>query len=193
MRKRMRDVLEEAIVFAVHAHAGQVRKMSGTPYILHPCEVAAIIATMTDDRNTMAAGVLHDTIEDSGVDPKVIKEKFGARVSALVQSETEDKLSDRPPAETWKERKEDSLLMLKHTKDEQVKILWLADKLSNMRSFYHSYCEKGDQIWQVLNQKDPKMHEWYYRTIAEYLDCLKEHQAYKEYVELVDKLFKEDI
>ena len=82
------NVLEEAILFAVRAHQGQVRKMAGSPYILHPLEVAAVIATMTDDLETMAAGVLHDTIEDCGVDPLEIREKFGNRVYALVQSET---------------------------------------------------------------------------------------------------------
>lgn len=183
------NVLEEAIVFATEAHKGQIRKMAKTPYILHPLEVAAIISTITSDLETMAAGVLHDTIEDCDVDPRVIKQKFGARVSALVQSETEDKLSERPPAETWMERKEESLLMLEHTKDRDVKILWLADKLSNMRSFYREYVKDGDKIWQCLNQKDPKMHAWYYRTIARYLSEFADTAAYEEYVGLVEKVF----
>ena len=183
------DVLERAIVFACEAHSGQVRKLGGSPYILHPMEVAAIIGTLTDSRETMAAGLLHDTIEDCGVDPRVIKEQFGARVSALVQSETEDKLSDRPPAETWMERKADSLLMLKNTKDSDVKILWLADKLSNIRSFYREKLRSGDAIWQKLNQKDPKMHRWYYQTIADYMPELRGTAAYEEYTELIVKVF----
>lgn len=186
------NVLEEAVVFATDAHKGQRRKLVNTPYILHPLEVAAIIATMTDDLESMAAGVLHDTIEDCNVDPHEIKEKFGARVSALVQSETEDKLSDRPPADTWQERKEESLLMLKHTKNRDVKILWLADKLSNMRSFYRAYLERGDEIWQALNQKDPKMQRWYYETIAEYLKELSDTAAYEEYTQLVSKVFDKE-
>lgn len=185
----MGQLLDEAIVFATHAHAGQVRKMANTPYILHPLEVASIIATMTGDENTMAAGVLHDTIEDCDVDPKEIKRRFGARVSALVQSETEDKLSERPPADTWMERKEDSLLMLRNTKDEQVKILWLADKLSNMRSFYREYCQKGNEIFQALNQKDPAMHGWILPNHCRYLESLKDQCAYQEYTELVEKVF----
>lgn len=187
------NILEEAIVFATKAHEGQMRKMAKTPYILHPVEVAAIIATMTDDLETMAAGVLHDTIEDCGVDPREIKEKFGARVSALVQSETEDRQSNRPAAETWIARKEDSLLMLKHSKDKAVKIMWLGDKLSNIRSFYRAYQKDGNKIWEGLHQKDPKMQEWYYRTIAQYLyDDLGDTEAYKEYVRLVDGVFGEE-
>ncbi len=185
----MNEILNEAIKFATDAHSEQVRKLSHSPYILHPLEVAAIISTMTDDREIMAAGCLHDTIEDCGVDPKVIKKKFGARVSALVQSETEDKMSYRPANETWMERKEDSLLMLENTKDEAVKILWLGDKLSNLRSFYRAWLKDGDKIWLELNQKDPKMHAWYYRSIAKSIVSLKDSAAYKEYVELIDKIF----
>lgn len=183
------NIVEKAVIYASEKHAGQVRKMAGTPYILHPCEVGAIIATLTDDLNTIAAGVLHDTIEDCDADPAEIREIFGARVSALVQSESEDKLSERPPEETWMERKEDSLLMLKHTKDIDVKIMWLADKLSNIRSFYRGKLKYGDALWDFFHQKDPKMHEWYYRTVAEYIPELSDTAAYKEYVELIEKTF----
>ena len=122
----MSQLLDDAIHFAAQAHAGQMRKMANTPYILHPLEVAVIISTMTDNEDVMAAGLLHDTVEDCDVDPKEIKARFGPRVAALVQSETEDKLSERPAAETWMERKEESLLMLQHTKDTDVKIQWMA-------------------------------------------------------------------
>lgn len=186
----MSQLLDDAIRFAAQAHAGQMRKMANTPYILHPLEVAVIISTITDDENVMAAGLLHDTVEDCNVDPREIKTRFGARVSALVQSETEDKLSDRPAAETWMERKEESLLMLQHTKDRDVKILWLGDKLSNIRSFYREWLRQGEQMWQALHQKDPKMQQWYYETIGEYLkEDLSDTAAYREYVDLVHRIF----
>ena len=186
----MYEKMNEAIKFATDAHAGQLRKMTGIPYILHPTEVAAIIGTMTDSEDVMIAGLLHDTIEDCGTDPRVIREKFGPRVSALVQSETEDKLSDRPASETWQERKEESLLMLEHTKDRDVKILWLADKLSNMRSFYREHLRLGDAMYQQLNQRDPAMHAWYYKMIAVMLKELEEYPAYQEYVDLIAKTFE---
>ena len=187
------NVLEDAIKFATDAHSGKIRKLANTPYILHPLEVAAIISTMTCDLETMAAGVLHDTIEDCGVDPKEIKDRFGARVSALVQSETEDRTSiTKTEAESWQERKEESLLMLSLTKDRDVKILWLADKLSNMRSFYREYLKKGDDIWLALHQKDKKKQAWYYDTIIENLTELKDTAAYIEFCELVCKVFHEE-
>lgn len=183
------DLLDRAILFATAAHSGQVRKMANTPYILHPLEVAAIIGTVTPDKETMAAGLLHDTIEDCDTDPLLIRSLFGPKVAALVQSETEDRLSNRPRSDTWQERKEESLLMLELTKNRDVKILWLGDKLSNIRSFYREYLLHGDEIWKGLNQKDPHMHAWYYRSIANYLSELSDTSAYREYVELVEKLF----
>ncbi|MCQ2455461.1 MAG: HD domain-containing protein [Clostridia bacterium] len=187
------NVLEEAIIFATKAHEGQTRKSGKTPYILHPMEVANIIATVTDDLETMAAGVLHDTVEDCGVDPKEIREKFGPRVAALVQSDSEDRLSPKPPSETWVERKEESLLMLSNTKDIEVKKMWLGDKLSNIRSFYRIYKEKGPKMWENFHQKDPKIQHWYYKTIADLLSDLSYTDAYKEYVILVGKVFDNQI
>lgn len=184
------NVLEEALVFAVHAHEGQTRKRGNIPYILHPAEVAAVIATMTDDRDVMAAGVLHDTIEDCGVDPREIREKFGPRVAALVQGESEDRESTtRSEEETWMDRKEESLLMLQMTSDINIKILWLGDKVSNMRSFARQFREEGVSMWNSYHQKDPKIQAWYYRTIAKYTSELSGTDAYKEYCALLDEVF----
>lgn len=183
------DLLTKAIFFATKAHEGQMRKMTNTPYILHPIEVASIIATITDDQDIMAAGVLHDVIEDCGIEPATIRELFGPRVSALVQSDSEDRLDPRPASETWMDRKNDSLLMLKHTKDIGVKIMWMGDKLSNMRSLYRARRKFGKDMWQGLNQKDPAKQEWYYRTIAEYVSELKDTVAYREYMILMEEVF----
>ncbi len=166
-----------------------MRKMTKTPYILHPAEVATIIATLTDDQEVMAAGVLHDVIEDCGVDPAIIRELFGPRISALVQSDSEDRLDPRPPEETWMERKSDSLLMLKHTKDMGVKMMWLGDKLSNMRSLALSVKKHGNEIFNIMHQKDPAKHAWYYRTIAEYISELAGTRAYQEYMQLIKEVF----
>ena len=187
----MYERFNEALAFAAEAHKGQHRKLTKTPYILHPMEVAAILDTLSDDEALLIAGLLHDTVEDSGIDPALIKARFGARVSALVQSETEDKRSDRPPAETWQERKEDSLLMLAHTRDLDVKRLWLADKLSNLRSFYRETRLHGDVLWSHMNQKDPRKHAWYYRRVADCVSELADTAAYLEFTELIQKVFGE--
>lgn len=185
----MGELVDKAIIYATEKHSGQVRKFSGIPYILHPMEVAAIISTMTNDEEIIAAGLLHDTIEDCDADPLEIEQIFGKHVAALVSSETEDKLEQRPPEETWQQRKADSLLLLQNSKNIDVKIMWLADKLSNIRSFSREYRTKGDEMWKVLHQKDKKMQEWYYREIAKCLPELSDTAAYIEFTYLIDYIF----
>ena len=63
----MSELINQAIVFATNAHDGQYRKFSAIPYIMHPMEVAAIIASMTPDEHIIAAGLLHDVVEDTDV------------------------------------------------------------------------------------------------------------------------------
>ncbi|MBO7303416.1 MAG: glycosyltransferase, partial [Clostridia bacterium] len=76
----MKDIAGEALVFAAKAHDGMRRRKSDAPYILHPMEVGAIIGTMTDDQEVIAAGLLHDVVEDAGISIEEIGEKFGERV-----------------------------------------------------------------------------------------------------------------
>ena len=182
---------ERALCFAIEKHSGQTRKIHNSPYILHPLEVAAIVGTMTNDEDTLCAAVLHDTVEDTDTTLEEITENFGKRVSLLVMTETENKRSDRPAAETWHLRKEETLIMLEHTKDVSVKMMWLGDKLSNIRSFAREYRKRGDALWQNLNQKDPARQAWYYKKIVGCLSELSEYDAYREYVSLVEYVFKD--
>ena len=180
---------DEALCFAAQRHSGQKRKLQDTPYILHPMEVAAIVGTMTSDEDTLCAAVLHDTVEDTDTTIEEIEERFGHRVALLVMTETEHKRPELPPDQTWKLRKEETLIMLDHTKDPSVKMMWLGDKLSNIRSFSREYTRCGNAVWQSCNQKDPAMQAWYYRTIVRCLRDLAEYPAYQEYVRLVDYVF----
>ena len=186
------NLLDNAIIFAVNAHSGMIRKSGNSPYILHPLEAVEIAGTMTNDESVLAAAALHDTVEDTSVTIEDIKEKFGSRVTELVNSETEDKREDRPPYETWQIRKEESIAVLRNTEDIGIKILWLSDKLSNMRSFYRLHKKYGDEMWNIFNQKDKNKHFWYYSTIAGILSDLKEYDAWQEYNRLINLVFKED-
>ena len=183
------ELVSEAIAFAVKAHDGMRRKKSNAPYILHPMEAAVIVGTMTDDQNLIAAAVLHDVVEDAGITMEEIEEKFGKRVRELVESETEDKRTDLPPSETWRVRKEESLTFLKNTDDTDVLIVWLGDKLANMRSIYRDFKVEGVAMWQRFNQKDVNEQAWYYRSIAELTKPLSEHSAWIEYEALTQLVF----
>ena len=183
------ELVSEAIAFAVKAHDGMRRKKSESPYILHPMEAAVIVGTMTDDQNLIAAAVLHDVVEDAGVTIEEIEAKFGKRVRELVGSETEDKRADLPPSDTWRIRKEESLDVLKNTDDVAVLIVWLGDKLANMRSIYRDFKVEGEAMWQRFNQKDVSEQAWYYRSIVELTSRLSETSAWLEYKALTELVF----
>lgn len=183
------DKLTTAIEFAAKAHDGMERKKDKSPYILHPLEAAVIVGTMTDDRDVISAAVLHDVVEDTPISIEEIEEKFGSRVRALVEAETEDKRADLPPEDTWRIRKEESLAELESCGDIGVLMLWLGDKLANMRSFYRIWKTEGDSMWQSFNQKDPIQQKWYYSRIAELTSSLKEFSAWQEYNELIKIVF----
>lgn len=183
------DKVTKAIEFATKAHDGMIRKKDKTPYILHPLEAAVIVGSMTDDRDVISAAVLHDVVEDTPITIEQIEEIFGSRVRALVESETEDKRADLPPEDTWRIRKEESLEELASCDSREVLMLWLGDKLSNMRSFYRIWKVEGDSMWQSFNQKDPKQQKWYYCTIAELTSPLKEYAVWQEYNELLKIVF----
>ena len=183
-------LFEDALRFATEAHAGMVRKSGEMPYILHPMEVATIAATMTDDREVLAAALLHDVVEDTPHTLAEIESLFGPRVAALVAAETEDKREGLPPAETWRIRKEESLVELSRC-DRDAKILWVSDKLSNMRSFYRLYLERGDALWNDFNQKDPKQQMWYHTSIVRLTEELSDETAWQEYDWLVKTVFAE--
>ena len=183
------ELVSEAIVFAAKAHDGMRRKKSESPYILHPMEAAVIVGTMTDDQNLIAAAALHDVVEDAGITIEEIEEKFGSRVRELVASETEDKRADLPPSATWRIRKEESLAVLKNAEDIAVLMVWLGDKLANMRSIYRDFKVEGHAMWQRFNQKDPAQQAWYYRSIATLTERLSDTSAWLEYKTLTELVF----
>lgn len=186
------DKVTKAIEFAANAHDGMIRKKDKTPYILHPLEASVIVGSMTDNQDVISAALLHDVVEDTPITIEEIEEAFGPRVRFLVGAETEDKRADLPPEDTWRIRKEESLDELESCGDKDVLMLWLGDKLSNMRSFYRIWKKEGDSMWQTFNQKDPVQQKWYYSRIAELTSSLSDFSAWQEYNELVKIVFGEE-
>lgn len=183
-------LLEEAIIYATIMHQGIVRKFNNIPYILHPLEVAQILATMTTDEEIITAGILHDIVEDTDGTLGEIEKRFGKRVAELVASESENKYPDEDKSASWKKRKDESIIELRNSSDIGVKMLWLADKLSNLRSIAQAHSEKGEAIWERLHQKDPKMQCWYYKSIAETLELsLNKTGAFKEFIKHINSIW----
>ena len=183
------ELASEAIAFAVKAHDGMRRKKGDAPYILHPMEAAVVVGTMSDDQHLIAAAALHDVVEDAGVTIDEVEKRFGKRVRELVESETEDKRADLPPSDTWRIRKEESLAVLKNTDDIGVLMVWLGDKLANMRSIYREWKVEGDAMWQRFNQKDVNEQAWYYGAIVKLTERLSDTSAWLEYKALTEIVF----
>ena len=183
------DVFEKSVAFAIKAHEGQTRKKEGIPFILHPCEAAAIAGTLTNDRDILAAVMLHDTVEDTDATIEDIRREFGERVAELVAKETENAYEGMAREDSWRLRKEESLEQLRNTDDFGEKGMWMADKLSNIRSFFRLWLREGDRLFDNFHQKDIKQQEWYYRTVAELLTNFEGTPAYLEYAYLVDVVF----
>jgi guanosine-3',5'-bis(diphosphate) 3'-pyrophosphohydrolase len=137
------DLVAKAVRVAYHAHDGVARK-SGEPYIVHPIETAAILARMQLDAETLAAGVLHDVVEDTHVSFEDIEREFGPRVANLVDGVTKlgqiqwaGEVGDgRELAAREKEHQAESLrkMFLAMVDDIGVVLIKLADRLHNMRT-----------------------------------------------------------
>ena len=177
--------LEAAMTFAMEAHRGGVRKGTGKPYILHPVETLQILASMDADTNLMAAGLLHDTLEDTPVTLLDIYDQFGVDVAALVNGHTEDKRN------IWYMRKLQTVTELPRENIRQ-KMLTIADKVANLRSMQTDYKQIGEELWSRFNA--PKhLQAWYYSKLcdglAELQDFSETEDVYWEMTRLYKDLF----
>src|SRR6186713_814218 len=129
------ELLRRAYVFSAYEHKGQVRR-SGEPYLVHPLEVADILADWRLDVVAIAAGLLHDIVEDTPNTIERIRELFGEQVAHVVEGVT--KLSGLQFASN-EERQAESFrkMLLAMVDDIRVILVKLADRLHNMRTLHH--------------------------------------------------------
>ena len=126
-------VIERAFTRAESAHEGQLRK-SGAPYITHPVAVAEILADLGLDPNTIAAALLHDTVEDTEYSAELLRKEFGDEIANLVDGVTKlDRLTYGPTAEAETVRK----MVVAMAKDIRVLVIKLADRLHNARTWQY--------------------------------------------------------
>ena len=186
------ELFNKAIFLATRAHSGAKRKCCELPYIVHPMEAAVIVASMTEKEEVLCAAMLHDVVEDAGITIDEIRAEFGDRVAQLVASETEDKRPDLSAEDSWFIRKREAVAHLQACDDIDVKMLYLGDKLSNLRSMYRGYQLEGEAFWQHFHQKDPEAHHWYYRSIANAISDLSDYLVWQELDRLIHHLFHEE-
>lgn len=174
--------ISEAMAFASMKHIGQVRKSTGVAYISHPSAVSMILFDMKADTDTIVAGLLHDTVEDTDTTLEEIIEKFGQNVANLVDGVSEDK------TKTWEERKQHTInsLLIQNT---PTQFITFADKLHNLQSLLDEYSKNGDDMWSAFKRGRDKQ-EWYYRGLLEKFGetSIPKH-SYDLFKSLVNKLF----
>ncbi|TFH41465.1 MAG: bifunctional (p)ppGpp synthetase/guanosine-3',5'-bis(diphosphate) 3'-pyrophosphohydrolase, partial [Chrysiogenales bacterium] len=136
--------IQKAYLFASAAHEGQMR-LSGEPYIVHPLEVAITLASFQLDTSTIAAALLHDTIEDTGASLDMLENAFGHEVASLVDGVTKIssiKRRTKATAQAATLRK----MLVATVKDVRVIIIKLSDKLHNMRTIMFHAPETRERV-----------------------------------------------
>lgn len=139
-------LLNQAYVYAMKAHGGQ-RRASGDPYFSHPIEVAAILTDLKLDDATIAAALLHDTIEDTAATRTEIDKVFGHEIGALVEGLTKLSKLDLVSREA-KQAENLRKLLLAIADDVRVLLIKLADRLHNMRTLEFMAVEQRHRIAQ---------------------------------------------
>jgi GTP pyrophosphokinase len=136
--------IKRAFEFASEAHSNQ-RRLSGEPFIIHPLSVTKILLDMGFDATVVIAGLLHDTVEDTGIPLSRIREEFGGDVADLVDGVT--KIS-RIRSENIKQRQAENIrkMLLSMVNDVRIILIKLADKLHNMRTLEYLDRQKAQQV-----------------------------------------------
>jgi len=138
------EKIHKAYVYAAQKHRGQLRK-SGEPYLSHPLNVALILANMNMDLDTVTAGILHDTLEDTDATYEELAELFGEDVAFLVDGVSKiGKISFKSSEEKMAENFRKMLISM--SKDVRVIVIKLADRLHNMRTIDYLSEEKKQRI-----------------------------------------------
>lgn len=138
-----KELITKALLFADKAHQGQ-KRYSGEPYIIHPFNVALLLAEFEADAETIAAGLLHDTIEDANIKAEELEKEFGPSIAFLVEGVTKlDKLKYQGA-----KRHSESLrkLFVAMAEDIRVIMIRLADRLHNVRTLKYVPKEKQKRI-----------------------------------------------
>ena len=180
----MSKLIIRAKQFAERAHAGQVRKLNDEPFMNHPTNVASTLKGAGFDETVVAAGYLHDVVEDTAVTITEISEQFGEKVTSLVEANTENmKLP-------WRERKEQTIMNARKGSME-VKALIAADKKDNLSNILKYEKQMGERVWSAFSKGKHDQY-WYYSSV---LEAIFQNVASKEippffleYKKLVDQL-----
>ncbi len=155
----------EAMQFALAVHSGQLRKGTDVPYASHLLAVASIVLEYGGDEDLAIAALLHDSIEDRGIDEGEIRRRFGDDVAGIVTGCSDSFVKDPTKKLPWATRKKGYLRHLE-TASDSVLLVSMADKLHNIRSILKDFREIGDAIWGRFNASKGET-LWFYSSMLE--------------------------
>lgn len=157
--KEEEQLVQKAFEFAKRVHAGQFRKFSKRDYIVHPISVSNILKKAGFSPYVVAAGFLHDTVEDTDTTMEDILREFGPEVTRFVQFNTEDKEL------TWEQRKIHTIKSLAPATVEERAVV-VADKLDNLRQVMSDVAIAGEEAWKVF-KRGKEYQAGYFLGVAE--------------------------
>lgn len=173
-------LIEKAMALALRAHEGQMRKDAPTPYIVHPVHVAILLARHGFSDDVIAAGLVHDVVEDTSVSANELRETLGDVVADLVAPVTHD---DSLP---WLEKKKAYIEAVRGASDD-VKAISVADKIANAESLLTAYAREGSSVWRYFNAvKEKKI--WFEEAMLAMLQESWQCPMVEEYARLITKL-----
>jgi (p)ppGpp synthase/HD superfamily hydrolase len=176
------SLVERALQIAIEAHRGQKRKSDGSPYIAHPIMVSYILMEQGYSEVVIAAGLLHDVLEDTPYPPEGIEKLVGKKVLDIVRTVSYDETLD------WDNRKDKYIETLRSASDE-AKAVSIADKIHNLVSLIEAHNTFGPAVWDRFNRGKEKKMEFE----AELLKMFKRtwnSPMIKEYEELIERANK---
>lgn len=153
----------DALAYAVEQHAGQRRDADGAPFVLHPIEVATLLADVGAPDHVVAAGVLHDTVEKTSAEPEDLRERFGTQITALVIA-----LSEDPGISGYSARKAALRDQVCAAGDEAL-MVFAADKVSKARELRRAFAT-ASRPPSLRRGSKPQRKLDHYRRCAELLE-----------------------
>jgi (p)ppGpp synthase/HD superfamily hydrolase len=174
------NLIERAMRLAVRAHQGQTRKEGDLPYISHPAMVALILARHGFGDEVIAAGLLHDTVEDTEITSEDLRREFGNDVADIVATVTyDDSLS-------WEDQRR-AYIETVRLGSEGAKAVATADKIHNAESLLIGHGEQGIAMWKHFNAgREKKL--WFENAMLEMLQETWRHPLVDEYAKLVERM-----
>lgn len=176
------NLIDLAIEFAAKAHQSQKRKGSDIPYISHPYAVGMILLSAGCNEEEIAAGILHDTLEDTDATEEELEVLFGHQVLDIVKG-----CSEPDKTASWEERKQRTLDYLKQA-PLSIRQVACADKLHNLRTIKRDLMEIGEKAWDKF-KRGRNEQQWYYTGLVESLGYASRFPLLETFRDEVEELF----